>query len=649
VDADLDRVSRDGHEIKVEPRAMRVLLYLVAHAGRNVSVNELLENVWPDVVVGPDSVYEAISLLRRTLGDDQQHPSFIAQIPRKGYRLIALVTPVIPVTKPEPAAESLPPPASPAHGALPPTTASPHAAASPALASPPITRPSHTLANRRTAAMLAVVAAIAALGAVYWLPHLKSPSLQPPSNARQSEQPPSQPAADRPSIAVLPFLDLSENGDMGYFADGMSEELIDVLARNTDFHVPARTSSFYFKGRQATVAAIARSLNVDNVLEGSVRRSGNKVRVTAQLVRADSGYHLWSQTFDRELDDIFAVEDDIATAVVRTLQAKVPSGPLVNIPTAGRESHNLYLQCVFLRQRNTEIDADKAVACFQKLLSVDANDANVWAAYAEALFRQTALRELTADEQRNGAGEALRAAQHAIQLDADLAAAHTILASYHKIVELDWQAADAELTIALDADPTDPATLLAAAALARDLGRFDQAIELCQRAQSRDPLNFQSYSRLGMIYLYQGRLDEAEAAVRKRLDLSPDGFGGHAQLADLLLARGEYQAALTAAQSEPNEPLRFVALALAYHALGRHKDSDAAMTQMKQKYSNIYPMQIADVYAFRGQIDQAFEWLNKALAVQDWDLSSIKVDRYFKGLRGDRRYAALLHKINLPE
>jgi TolB-like protein/DNA-binding winged helix-turn-helix (wHTH) protein/tetratricopeptide (TPR) repeat protein len=649
VDADLDRVSRDGHEIKVEPRAMRVLLYLVAHAGRNVSVNELLENVWPDVVVGPDSVYEAISLLRRTLGDDQQHPSFIAQIPRKGYRLIALVTPVIPVTKPEPAAESLPPPASPAHGALPPTTASPHAAASPALASPPITRPSHTLANRRTAAMLAVVAAIAALGAVYWLPHLKSPSLQPPSNARQSEQPPSQPAADRPSIAVLPFLDLSENGDMGYFADGMSEELIDALARNTDFHVPARTSSFYFKGRQATVAAIARSLNVDNVLEGSVRRSGNKVRVTAQLVRADSGYHLWSQTFDRELDDIFAVEDDIATAVVRTLQAKVPSGPLVNIPTAGRESHNLYLQCVFLRQRNTEIDADKAVACFQKLLSVDANDANVWAAYAEALFRQTALRELTADEQRNGAGEALRAAQHAIQLDAGLAAAHTILASYHKIVELDWQAADAELTIALDADPTDPATLLAAAALARDLGRFDQAIELCQRAQSRDPLNFQSYSRLGMIYLYQGRLDEAEAAVRKRLDLSPDGFGGHAQLADLLLARGEYQAALTAAQSEPNEPLRFVALALAYHALGRHKDSDAAMTQMKQKYSNIYPMQIADVYAFRGQIDQAFEWLNKALAVQDWDLSSIKVDRYFKGLRGDRRYAALLHKINLPE
>jgi TolB-like protein/DNA-binding winged helix-turn-helix (wHTH) protein len=632
VDADLDRVSRDGHEIKVEPRAMRVLLYLVAHAGRNVSVNELLENVWPDVVVGPDSVYEAISLLRRTLGDDQQRPAFIAQIPRKGYRLIAPVTPVTPVPKPEPAAESLPPPASPA---LDP--------------SPPITRPSHTLANRRTAAMLAIVAAIAALGAVYWLPHLKSPSLQQPSNAGQPGQRPSQPAADRPSIAVLPFLDMSENGDMGYFADGMAEELIDALARNTDFHVPARTSSFYFKGKQVTVAAIARSLNVDNVLEGSVRRSGNKVRVTAQLVRADSGYHLWSQTFDRELDDIFAVEDDIATAVVRTLQANVPAGPLVNISTARRESHNLYLQCVFFRQRNTEIDADKAVACFQKLLSVDANDANAWAAYADALFRQTVIRDLSADERRNGAGEALRAAQHALQLDANLAAAHTMLASYHKVVERDWRAADAELNIALNADPTDPATLLAAAGLARDLGRFDQAIELCQRTQARDPLNFQPYARLGMIYLYQGRLDEAEAAVRKRLDLSPDGFGSHAQLADLLLARGDYQAALTAAQSEPNEPLRFVALALAYHALGRHRDSDAAMTQMRQRYSNLYPAQIADVYAFRGQIDQAFESLNKALAVGDWDLASIKVDWYFKGLRGDRRYAALLQKINLPE
>jgi tetratricopeptide (TPR) repeat protein len=152
-----------------------------------------------------------------------------------------------------------------------------------------------------------------------------------------------------------------------------------------------------------------------------------------------------------------------------------------------------------------------------------------------------------------------------------------------------------------------------------------------------------------MIYLYEGRLDEAEAAVRKRLDLSPDGFGSHAQLADLLLARGEYQAALTAAQSEPNDPLRFVALALAYHALGRHRDSDAAMTQMKQRYSNLYPMRIADVYAFRGQVDQAFEWLNKALALQDWDLASIKIDWYFKGLHGDRRYAALLQKINLPE
>jgi TolB-like protein/DNA-binding winged helix-turn-helix (wHTH) protein/tetratricopeptide (TPR) repeat protein len=629
VDADLDRVSRDGHEIKVEPRAMRVLLYLVAHAGRNVSVNELLENVWPDVVVGPDSVYEAISLLRRTLGDDQQRPAFIAQIPRKGYRLIA---PVTPVPKPEPAAESLPPPASPA---LDP--------------SPPITPSSHTLANRRTAAMLATVAVIAALGAVYWLPHLKSPSLQQPSNAGQPGQRASQPAADRPSIAVLPFLDMSENGDMGYFADGMAEELIDALARNTDFHVPARTSSFYFKGKQVTVAAIARSLNVDNVLEGSVRRSGNKVRVTAQLVRADSGYHLWSQTFDRELDDIFAVEDDIATAVVRTLQANVPAGPLVNISTARRESHNLYLQCVFFRQRNTEIDADKAVACFQKLLSVDANDANAWAAYADALFRQTVIRDLSADERRNGAGEALRAAQHALQLDANLAAAHTMLASYHKVVERDWRAADAELNIALNADPTDPATLLAAAGLARDLGRFDQAIELCQRTQARDPLNFQPYARLGMIYLYEGRLDEAEAAVRKRLDLSPDGFGSHAQLADLLLARGDYQAALTAAQSEPNDPLRFVSLALAYHALGRHRDSDAAMTQMKQRYSNLYPTQIADVYAFRGQIDQAFESLNKALAVGDWDLASIKVDWYFKGLRGDRRYAALLQKMNLPE
>jgi transcriptional activator of cad operon len=394
VEPELDVVARDGRVIKVEPRAMRVLACLIARAGHVVSVEELLEQAWPDVVVGPDSVYQAVGLLRRTLGDDRHHPAYIEHVPRKGYRLVAPVGPPAGTT----------PDAVAANGAAVNGTATNGA---PTPGGTTAEAPQATRARDRIV-WVALAVTIATLGAAYFL--VRGAVRAPPAGAvpvaTANIRAVPNAASAPPSIAVLPFLDLSEHQDLGYFADGLAEELIDQLARGSDLRVPARTSSFYFKGKATTVADMARALNVDHLLEGSVRRSGNRVRVTAQLIRADSGFHLWSQTYDRELKEVFGVEDEIARAVTRTLQVKLSAGRAPGEARANPEAHGMLLQCHFFTRRNTPADADKAVACFRELIALAPEDAPAWAGYADALLRQPQTKEEPIAAMRNGAAAA---------------------------------------------------------------------------------------------------------------------------------------------------------------------------------------------------------------------------------------------------
>jgi tetratricopeptide (TPR) repeat protein len=384
------------------------------------------------------------------------------------------------------------------------------------------------------------------------------------------------------------------------------------------------------------------------VLEGSVRRSGERVRVTAQLIRADSGYHLWSQTYERELREVFTVEDDIAQAVTRTLQAKLNPGRTSAESGTSGEARNLLLQCQFFIQRNTSADADKAMVCYRELLNMAPQDGAVWASYGEALLRKPVLTGGSPAEAHAAYSAAREAAQHALSLDPALASPHATLASYHRIVDHDWIAADAQIRAALTADPTDPSSLLSAGILARNLGQFDRAIEFCERARLRDPLNSMTYVRLGTIYLYLGRLPEAEAAVRRRLDLSPQGMGGHLQLADVLLAQGLPRAALETLGQEPNEVSRLIGLALVYHALGRRAEADAVLKDLVRKYGSASNA-LADVYVYRGETDRAFAVLDAAVASEDPELLAIKADSYLKPLHADPRYLAVLRKLNLPE
>jgi TolB-like protein len=321
---------------------MRLLLYLMEHRDRVVGQQELLDNIWANVVVTPQSVYSTIAQLRQALGDSTDSPSYIATIPRKGYRLIAPVS-----AGPSPVAL---PSAAPAPEPVRADVSAPALIAQPQ----PVTYGTSSLRVLRGLAIVAGVA-LSILAIIYLRMH------------RESQRPAQQPLAV--SIGVLPFLDLSEKQDSQYLADGVTEELIDILAHESALRVPARTSSFYFKGRTETVAAIARQLNVANLLEGSVRRSDGKIRVTAQLIRADDGFHLWSETYTRDGEDIFAVEDDIAQSVANVLRARLT--PSVSVGAAyplDSAAHNLMLECQFYRERNTAADGEKAVACFRRLV-----------------------------------------------------------------------------------------------------------------------------------------------------------------------------------------------------------------------------------------------------------------------------------------
>jgi TolB-like protein/DNA-binding winged helix-turn-helix (wHTH) protein len=265
VDPASGQISRDGQTARVEVRTMRLLLCLAGHAGEVVSIDELLNQVWPEVVVTPDSVYQAVASLRRLLGDDPKQPTYIATVPRLGYRLVAAVSPW-----------AEPPKAQPAPGP-----------------------------RRRGAFAWAAGAALSLALAAAFLVH---GSLANPKTEK--------------SIAVLPFLDLTEGMSDEVFADGMTEELIDKLSKLPGLRVPGATSSFYFKGKQITVADIAKTLGVAYVLDGSVRKSGPKLRVAARLIRADNGYVVWSETYDRPLDDKLMVQDDIAGEVTKALKAR---------------------------------------------------------------------------------------------------------------------------------------------------------------------------------------------------------------------------------------------------------------------------------------------------------------------------------------
>jgi TolB-like protein len=446
------------------------------------------------------------------------------------------------------------------------------------------------------------------------------------------------------SIAVLPFLDMSEKKDQEYFGDGMAEEILDLLAKIRWLKVISRTSSFQFKGKTEDLRSIAKQLGVAYVLEGSVRKSGDRVRVTAQLIDSHNGLPRWSQTYDRDFGEVLKLQSEIATKVVRLVENDAYYSEVVSAKTLrSPEAYTAYLQGEYAKNRFDQAGLEQAISDFQRALEVDPAFAEAAAGLAEAYIN---IGDFGLMPPAEAFEKGRLAAELALKLDPHQLEAHAVLGSIHISYDWDWNAAEREFKLARA--PQDAALPLNPQ-LSLTLGRWDDALTALNLGLTEDPMDPDSHFALGLVQLRRGRLPEAEAAFNRTIELSPTYTFAHYTFALVLLARGEADKALVEFLKEPSEPVRLVGSALAYFRLGRKAESDAALAQYIKGYAAYSPSGVATVYAFRGESDEAFKWLDRAYAQKDTLLTGIKCRTEFDKLHDDPRYKAFLKKMNLPE
>jgi TolB-like protein len=453
-----------------------------------------------------------------------------------------------------------------------------------------------------------------------------------------------QPTISEKSVAVLPFLDMSEKKDQEYFSDGLSEELIDMLTKIPELRVPARTSSFYFKGKQSTVHDIAKALSVAHVLEGSVRKSGNRLRITAQLVRADSGYHLWSETYDRQLDDIFKVQDEIASAVVKALKSKLL--PARQLESGHRtDNSEAYDQYLFGKEsfNRSSPDGDRlAVSAYLRAIALDANFAAAYAGLAEA---EAALADTETGE-RAALQRALEAADRAVALAPDAPYGYAVRSWLRGGFFWDWSGARADIEKAIAHDAGDGRVQLTYSELLRSLGLIPEAIAAARKATDADPLSEAAWVNLGYVLMNDRQFAAARQAQNRAQQINPESIWPRYRLAQIALLDGHPEMAITIAQTNRNPA---IVTALAAYSLGRREEAQRALNELISRHAQNLAYQIAEAYAWRGETDQAFEWLDRSYAQHDAGLSFVKTDLFLGRIRADRRFAAMLRKMNLPE
>ncbi|MGE5179831.1 MAG: protein kinase domain-containing protein [Bacteroidota bacterium] len=462
------------------------------------------------------------------------------------------------------------------------------------------------------------------------------------------------------SIAVLPFVNRSRSADDEYFSDGLADELLNLLSKIQGLRVSARASSFHFKGKDVPLDDIARRLNVATVLDGSVRKAGDRVRISVQLVKVPDGYHLWSETYDRTLEDIFAVQDDIARSVVKELRVKLlgeeadseASGQAkadVARAAKGRgtdpEAHRLYLLARHLIGRATREDVAKAIEYLEQALARDDRFALAWTELGRAYSLEADIGWLPVAE---GYRRARRAVERAIALEPDLAEAHAQMGWIQSTNDWDWRGAERSYARALELAPGNTLVLLKCGVLADNSGRLDEAIELYRRAIEHDPLSAGSNLGLGMALYAAGRHEEAEAAYERSLELAPERAFARGYHSLCLLALGRADEALAEAEREPVPGHRLWARALLHHALGCAEQSNAALRELMESCAGEFAYQIAEVHAARGEPDPAFEWLERAYRQHDPGLAEAKGSPRFRMLHNDRRWSEFLSRLGLP-
>jgi TolB-like protein len=598
-------------------------VYLVQNPNRLVSKEELLQAVWQDTFVEAGNLTQYISHLRKALGDNAEDARWIVTIARKGYQFAGDV-----VFSDEAV------PARQAAGQVP-VSEGLRTYAPPASDVPKTGVAAKRARHWRTTVVVASSICMLALAAYLSWHHFRSPAL---------------PEAHKIRLAVLPFENLTGDPNKEYLADGLTEQMISQLGRLNPEHlgVIARTSVMGYKHNDERLDQIGRDLSVEYVLENSLRESGDHMRLTAQLIQVKDQSHLWSQDYDYPAKDVLAIEDEVAKAVAREVQLRLTSQQQAELPQSrpvNPEAFDAYLQGYYFFQRNTDKDADMAAKYFERATQLDPSYALAWVWLSRVRNWQVNVELIPTEEGHQLAREAI---ERALELNPNLAEAHTQMGRIKQQVDFDWVGADASFRRAVELEPADPETVRMAASSAEMLGRFDDALQLDRRAVELDPLNAESWEFRGETEFSMGQLDEAAADSKKAFELNPDVWPGPIALSQIYVVQGRPQNALPEIELVRYDPARAFLYAVAYYALGRQKEADAALSELIAKYHGGSAYEIAKVYAFRKQSDEAFKWLDQAYAQRDSGLIGTNVDPLLKNLHNDPRFAAFLKKIHLP-
>src|SRR6266850_769610 len=616
-------LSRANSLVSLTPKAFDVLLFLAQNPNRLVTKEELLQAVWGDTFVEEGNLTQYIYHLRKALGDNPEDARLIVTISRKGYQFTADVT----VAKAANTAIQAAVQVSTAERSL--------ANTQPILGSPADKAVPKAPKNWRK---VAVVGASAAFLAVVCFASWRHFGGMTP------------PRSQKIMLAVLPFENLTGDPNKEYLADGLTEETISQLGRLNpeQLGVIARTSVMGYKHKDVRVDQIGRDLSVQYVLETSLRESGDHLRLTAQLIQVKDQTHLWSKDYDYAAKDTLNVEDEVAKAVAREIRVRLTSqqqGDLARSRPVNPEAFDAYLQGYYHWQLEADKDTDLAAKYFERATQIDPSYALAWVWLSRARNWQANEGLIPMEEGRRLSREAI---ERALALNPNLAAAHAQMGRIKQQVDYDWAGADASFQRAVALEPANAENIGFAAWSAAIFGRFDEALELNRRAANLDPQNADSWGRLASAEFFMGQLDQSAADGKKALELNPDASSDSYTLSLIDLLQGRPQDALRDIERVQYAPTRASLHALTYYALGRKKESDAALSELIAKYHASNAFEIAEIYAFRNQTDEAFEWLDRAYAQRDPSLMSTKMDPLLKSLHNDPRFAALLKKLNLP-
>jgi TolB-like protein/DNA-binding winged helix-turn-helix (wHTH) protein len=600
-DCEFDELRRElrvkGEVIELEPKPVEVLLQLLLHAGQVVTKEDLLESVWPGLMVVDGSLATAVSKLRKGLGDDES--SVLLTVPRVGYRLGVPVR-----VKPS--------------------------------AAPPVKQ----LAAQQARAWIWMAAAALVFLLVWLGVHEKAWFLG------QKQSVPHRATA---SLAVLPLVNLSGDPAQEYLADGMTEELITELSKIRALKVISRTSVMQYKGAKKTLPEIARELNVDGVVEGSVLRSGNRVRITAQLIYAATDTHLWAESYERDLGDILNMQRELAREIAQEIKITVsPSEEkqLANSATVNPQAHDLDLKGRFFWNRRTRDGLSKAEEYFRQASEIDPNDSLAYAGLADTYIELVGFGNLDPSE---GIPKAKAAALRAIALDDSLAEPHTALA-YTLAAEWDWMAARKEFQRALDLDPGYVIGLYQYAFYLSVMGKHDEAIPLAQKALELDPLSPIVLYRAGRVEFQARHYDESIELFRRILELNANEPLGLYGLGLAYDAQGKFDTAILCLKKQNLQ--QGLDVAAVYAAAGNPAEArrrlEEVTRRLKEEKSYLRPGWVAEVYVGLGDKDEAMRWLEQGYKERDLWLALLKVWPRFDPLRSDPRFQDLLRRMNFP-